>query len=345
MPTPLPPPAIGRLGALVRVAVVVVGATLGALEGWVWPFESLYGAEAWSGGTFALEGWRRDRRDGTVSGRVVIESERGIGTVLESRLQLMLMDEVTEDFEPVRVAAEPRVSPDGTRCEWVVRRFPEPAGKRYRGVALDGSRRLADGRVVGLGGTLAAGGPSWDENVRRSRACARLVARGEVGVTEAISRLSHRDQAERGGAAHALAELRLHAVEAVPALRARLEVERYTSVRSDLVYALGRFGSDSAPAVPDLLRLLRSPDTRYVVRLALLRALGDIGPPAAESVPDLVALLAGEEGVFRLIAIRSLGRLGPAAAIARPELERIRGTVQDGNTQAAVRETLASLAD
>lgn len=81
--------------------------------------------------------------------------------------------------------------------------------------------------------------------------------------------------------------------------------------------AIARIG---APAVPDLLRSLRSPDPQ--VRLKTIEVLARIGSDAQDAVPDLVQLLDDEDPRVRRAAARTLGRIGPAASEAVPALMR-----------------------
>jgi HEAT repeat protein len=67
------------------------------------------------------------------------------------------------------------------------------------------------------------------------------------------------------------------ALEAVPEIISRLEVEEDFAPRSWMISALGRLGDDAA--LEPLTRLLADPDVR--VRLAAARALGMLGNPEA----------------------------------------------------------------
>jgi hypothetical protein len=345
MAAPLPAPALGRLASWLGVAAALVGSTLGYLEGSVWPIQRLGGGYVGLGDTyFAIEDCVLDHRDGRVSGLVVLQSSEPIGSIEEARVFLIWVDEVTVEFERTAFDGKGVLADGGHRAEWAVRRVAVPAGKRFAGAALEGSYRDLAGNSHRLGGQLADGSPTNAENARVSRVYDRLVAGGEARIAEAIEGLGASDWTDRSGAAHALAQVRARADLAVPALLARLAVERYARVKDDIVYALGQYGAEAALAVPAILALIRSPSSGHVVRINALRALGEIGPAASDAVPDLVGVLTANNGTHRLLAIQSLGRMGPAAKVARPDLERLRD-VPDGNTQAAVREALARLAD
>ena len=75
------------------------------------------------------------------------------------------------------------------------------------------------------------------------------------------------------------------------------------------------------PAVPALVRSLRSPDT--LVRQQAALALGQIGV-ADEAVPALAAALSDSEWTVRRQAAIALGQIGEPARSAEDELRRCR---------------------
>ena len=340
------PPIVGRLRGVLYVLALLGGASLGYFEGAVWPIERLYGGWVNSGTAgWGMEDWAYDHRDGSVSGVVVHTDGVRIGSVEDARVSLILMDEVTYDFEHVGVRPEAEIVADGRRAEWHVHRFVVPSGKRFRGVALDGSFRDGDGHDVKLGGQMAAGGPSFAESARIRNQCDGLVARGEAAVSDAIALLASDDPFDRSAAASALCRIGKRPDLAVPALLSRLGVERYTLVKDDIIYALGDLGADAAAAVPSIRDVAVSPSTRDQNRRAAFISLGRIGPSAAQAVPDLVHALSAEGVLYRLLAASSLGQIGPAAREARPALEGLAASTGDWNTQTAVRDALARIGD
>jgi HEAT repeat protein len=173
-------------------------------------------------------------------------------------------------------------------------------------------------------------------NLRRE--AADLLVRADPAEAR---RLARRLQAEieAGGKAIDCAALSLlcalgpESSDAVPLLT-RLITHKDTAVQKQAIEGLGKIGPAAAPAVPDLLNLLRyhgrvSPVTRPVIQ-----ALGGIGPAARPGVPRLLALLnqagvaVGHKSAARVPGSRvdseivwALGRMGdnspPVLAAAR----------------------------
>lgn len=79
--------------------------------------------------------------------------------------------------------------------------------------------------------------------------------------------------------------------------------------------ALGRIG---AAAVPELVKVLSSPDA--AVREKAVQVLGRMGPAAAPAAPELIQLLHDPDESVRRAAARTLGQIGPAAKDAVPAL-------------------------
>ena len=118
---------------------------------------------------------------------------------------------------------------------------------------------------------------------------------------------------------HAMAAIADMGKAAVPGLTKALEHKEAAYWASLL---LADIGPDSAPAVPALVKLLKTDDRPEVRREAVL-ALANIGPAAAEAVPELAKAL-GEEGSFiRDSAVYALGSIGPKAKSAEGELRAI----------------------
>src|SRR5262245_6340164 len=92
-----------------------------------------------------------------------------------------------------------------------------------------------------------------------------------------------------------------------------------TNVQVQGAYGLGLHGAEAAPAVPALVRSLRSPSP--LVRQNAALALGEIGV-AGEAVPALAAALADSEWTVRRQAAIALGQIGQAAHSAEADLRR-----------------------
>jgi HEAT repeat protein len=89
----------------------------------------------------------------------------------------------------------------------------------------------------------------------------------------------------REGAATALGEMGVKAVEAVPSLILALQ-DPY--ICDAAIHALGNLGSDAAPAVPALLQALEQGECSHA---RVIITLGMIGPAAQEAVPTLIPML------------------------------------------------------
>ena len=108
---------------------------------------------------------------------------------------------------------------------------------------------------------------------------------------------------------------RLNPLQAVSFLVQGLRGEASSS-RYPYYEALKELGPEAAPAVPELIELLKNPDG--TVRSRAVSLLGNIGKPA---VPALLAVLQGEKGDAQALAVESLGRNGPEARDALPLLQ------------------------
>ncbi|MDX1945151.1 MAG: HEAT repeat domain-containing protein, partial [Pirellulaceae bacterium] len=84
---------------------------------------------------------------------------------------------------------------------------------------------------------------------------------------------------------------------------------------------LARIGEDSAPAVPELVKLLQDADPK--VRTESLFVLAAIGPKAEAAVAPATALLADPDRDVMLTAGYALGKIGPAAKSAMPALQKL----------------------
>lgn len=90
-------------------------------------------------------------------------------------------------------------------------------------------------------------------------------------------------------------------------------------IRRKAVLVLGEIGPSARQAVPQLIKLLKDPDTE--VRLATAHCLGAIGTEASESIAALAATSKGDPDPFvRGNACYALGKIGPASRTAVPIL-------------------------
>jgi hypothetical protein len=105
------------------------------------------------------------------------------------------------------------------------------------------------------------------------------------------------------------------AAEPPPPVVRPLEPYPSWSMEDTAADSLGRIG---APAVPELIRRLDSPDPELRRRAAAV--LGRIGPDAALAVPQLIRLLEDPHAPVRHTAARTLGQIGPRASAAVPAL-------------------------
>ena len=90
--------------------------------------------------------------------------------------------------------------------------------------------------------------------------------------------------------------------------------------RPEVIRALGAFGGDARPAIPQLAAALNDSDRQ--VRSAAAWALSQIGPTGAAAVPALGKALSDTDPQVRILAGLALKAMGPAAAPAVPELIR-----------------------
>lgn len=150
-------------------------------------------------------------------------------------------------------------------------------------------------------------------------------AMGQVGpaAVGALVECLESDDAELARwVAESLRRIGPDAAGAVPALLRAWKKEagktwEWTSVRNQLVGALGAMGPAAEPAIPLIAECFRSRD-RFAVRPCAY-ALAGIGPKA---LPHLVAGLADPDAGHRAAAAEALGRMGAAAGSAAPLLRK-----------------------
>lgn len=88
--------------------------------------------------------------------------------------------------------------------------------------------------------------------------------------------------------------------------------------RAAAARAIGQFGPDGVAAVPNLVSLLKDPDTS--VREAAGETLALFGPASAPAVPSLAPLLSDPSPRMRGIAALVLRKIGRASVGALPQL-------------------------
>ncbi|MEY4181346.1 MAG: hypothetical protein RLY70_4921 [Planctomycetota bacterium] len=115
-----------------------------------------------------------------------------------------------------------------------------------------------------------------------------------------------------------------YGADAKPALGKLLEIAASESleieVRWNAVRTLGKMREAGAEAIPDLLPLLKSPESR--LREHAAEALGDIGPPSRSVVEQLFPLLSDPDTKVRRDSVRSIGQIG-AGPDAIPLVEKL----------------------
>ncbi len=100
--------------------------------------------------------------------------------------------------------------------------------------------------------------------------------------------------------------------------------------------------TDSETVDSDLLAALRRAvvDPNRWARWYSIETLGNLGRAAAPAVPDLIPMLKHPDIQTRLRTVRALGRIGPSAAAAAAELTRVRDDDRDPAVRRAAGEAL-----
>jgi HEAT repeat protein len=131
------------------------------------------------------------------------------------------------------------------------------------------------------------------------------------------------------------------AAELIPVIRRRIRdlpvVNGWDWRRTGLLAALGGLGAAAAPAVPDLLALLRQEQ----LGAAAARALGRLGATAAQAVPGLRGLLDHADPDTALAAASALWRIIRDPAVCQPVFRR--HLTPGGTSTAAAAEGIAEL--
>jgi HEAT repeat protein len=93
------------------------------------------------------------------------------------------------------------------------------------------------------------------------------------------------------------------------------------NIRGYAVRVMQRLGEKAAPAVPELVEILKTEDVEPEFREEAHFALGAIGPKAAPAVPVLIEALSHKVPEVRYSACYALGQIGPPASAATPALK------------------------
>jgi HEAT repeat protein len=166
-----------------------------------------------------------------------------------------------------------------------------------------------------------------DETVRldAARALADIGPSAYHSAGSLARALKDKSMEVRAAAAHCLAVFAPHAPGTIPALLAAArDKSNSRAVRRRALTALGKYGAAAKRALPDLIAALDDnveEDGNSMARSAAF-ALNDMGPAAAPAVPALLKCLKSEDRALRGTALQALGGIGPAHPEVLPTLLR-----------------------
>ncbi len=110
------------------------------------------------------------------------------------------------------------------------------------------------------------------------------------------------------------------AAPAVPDLIKCLDTPN-TRQAEDVARALARIGPAAAPALPSIIKLARGATQYSSIKYTLADACKNMGPQASSAVPMLIEMLKDQDNKGnQYIAVDALGAIGPAAISAEPAL-------------------------
>jgi HEAT repeat protein len=144
--------------------------------------------------------------------------------------------------------------------------------------------------------------------------------------TELIAALADSDSHVRSVAATAVPDVETPADLAVPAMVAQLQNESTVP----LIRALSRYGADAKPATKRLLELAAAESLEIEVRWNAIRTLGKMREAGAEAIPSLLPMLGSPESRIREHASEALGDIGPPS---RSVVEQLFPLLSDPDTK------------
>jgi HEAT repeat protein len=191
----------------------------------------------------------------------------------------------------------------------------EDARVRRRAARSLGFLGEAGAEVAPLLAEASLEDPDSDVRAEAVNALERLGTPERVLFDTALAMLRHPRADVRARAGWAIGKLDPDlAVEALPALAERIDVDEAIDGRFGATWAAARIRSDDPEALHMLVAALA--DAESDVRAEAARALGETGAAAVPVLPALSALLADPDPLAREQAARALGRIGSPA----PEL-------------------------
>jgi HEAT repeat protein len=163
-----------------------------------------------------------------------------------------------------------------------------------------------------------------DSSQVRAVAATALASIGSAGPDALLALQDMLSTPESLPALRALAGYGADAAPAIGQILVLLKHKDDSEIRWNAARTLGKIGPAAKEAVPDLIAALKDSDA--LVREHAAEALGDIGPQAKESISALEKVLKDPDARVRRDAVRSLGQMGSAAKSA---LESIRPLLRD----------------
>jgi HEAT repeat protein len=157
------------------------------------------------------------------------------------------------------------------------------------------------------------------DRVRAARVLAKIGVESKAAVQSLMKMLKAPDDETRLAAIRAIGAIGPAAGGAAATITELLAKKPSRQMREELVWALGKFGRASEPAVPLIIEALRDKsDDSWTLHNSAAIALGDIGPGAASAVGALTEVLNSDHVGWR--AAEALGNIGADAKAAVPAL-------------------------
>ncbi len=222
---------------------------------------------------------------------------------------IVAADKADDPFmHAVSVWAQAKLGPDDARLQsQAVKLLVVSLAAEDRGLAQVAARSLAD-----LGATNQAVERELDKLLETSDAAqADRIARALASLGPRVvphAQRALKDPDRRAAALQMLDRLGPDAAPAVPNLVELLKTDD-PALKAEVLQILGGIGPQAEPAVAAASTALEDPD-RHVV-LTASYCLGKIGPPAKAGIPGLRKLLASEDKVMRLSSTWALLQIGP----------------------------------